>query len=137
MAKLFLQQPEGDQLLTELDSSQTYVLGRNDDCSICIPDESVSGHHARLSPSEEGWVLEDLGSSNGTIVGGQTLAQPVLLTNGSQVILGPQITLLFVDEAPAEAAAEETAAAEPATEPEAAPAAEPREEAPKRSLKFQ
>ncbi len=132
MAKLFLQQPEGDQLLTELDGSQAYLLGRNEDCSICIPDDSISGHHARLTPSDQGWVLEDLGSSNGTVVNGQPLTQPVLLSSGCQVILGSQVTLLFLEE---ELAA---SAQEPEAQPEAEPAAEA-EAAPKqkRSLKVQ
>ncbi len=103
MAKLFIQQPEGDQVLTELDRSQTYLIGRNDDCSICIPADSISGHHAQLSPTEQGWVLEDLGSSNGTRVNGQATKQAVL-ASGAQIILGDQIVLLFSDE-PAETAA--------------------------------
>jgi MoxR-like ATPase len=111
MAKLFLQQPDGDQLLTELDPSQTYLIGRSDDCSICIPAEAVSSHHAQLSSSEAGWVLEDLGSSNGTAVNGQAIAK-TLLQNGSQLMLGEQIALLFIEDAAA-APARESAAAGP------------------------
>lgn len=125
MAKLFIQQPEGEQLLTELAQSQTYLMGRNEDSTICIPDESVSGHHARLTSTQQGWALEDLGSSNGTAVNGQPLKakKPVLLASGSRIILGSHITLLFTDEAPAaEAAAAPTAKAE---------------ETPKRNLKVQ
>ena len=108
MAKLFIQQPDGDQLLTELVSSQVYTIGRKEDCTICIPGDSISGHHAQLVPTQEGWVAEDLGSSNGTSVNGQKIGK-ALLTNGTQIVLGEQIVLLFVDEAaqnvPAEAAA--------------------------------
>jgi len=113
MAKLFLQSPEGDQLLTELTPTQTYLIGRNDDCSICIPADAISGHHAQLSSTEEGWKLEDLGSSNGTSVNGQPIGK-VLLVNGAQILLGEQIVLLFIDEAaPVEAAPAAETAAEP------------------------
>ncbi len=114
MAKLFIQQPEGDQLLTELDNTQAYLIGRKEDCSICIPAESISGHHAQLSPSEQGWVLQDLGSSNGTSVNGQAIGQ-TLLANGAQIMLGEQVVLLFLDES---AAAEPAPAAEVAAQPE-------------------
>ena len=115
MAKLFIRQPEGDQLLTELDASQTYLIGRSEDCSICIPADAISGHHAQLAPTEQGWLLEDLGSSNGTSVNAQPIGQ-VLLANGAQILLGDQIALLFSDEAQqpaAEPVAEPVAAADP------------------------
>ncbi len=121
MAKLFIQQPEGDQLLTELDGSQTYLIGRNDDCSICIPADPISGHHAQLTPSPQGWVLEDLGSSNGTSVNGETLGKAVL-ADGMQILLGGQIVLLFVDDA---TAAVDEAEAEAAPEPEKRDAKKP------------
>jgi MoxR-like ATPase len=134
MAKLFIQQTEGDQLLTELVNSQAYLIGRNDDCTICIPDDSISGHHAQLTPTEQGWVLEDLGSSNGTSVNGQPIGQ-VLLVNGSQILLGSQIVLLFSDDVAAEAPAAE-AAPEPEAVQEPEPAAQS-EKKPKHNLKVQ
>jgi hypothetical protein len=51
MAKLYIQQPEGDQLLTDLANDQAYIIGRGEDCTICIPTDSVSGHHAQLAPT--------------------------------------------------------------------------------------
>ena len=108
MAKLFIQQPEGDQLLTELSPSHPYLIGRSSDASICIPADAISGHHAQLTPSPQGWMLEDLGSSNGTSVNGKAI-QKVVLETGSQILLGGQIVLLFTDDA---ATAEPPAAAE-------------------------
>ena len=97
MAKLFLQQPEGDQLLTELAPTQSYLIGRNDECSICIPAEAISSRHAQLTPVDEGWMLEDLGSSNGTTVNGEALGKAIL-HSGCQIILGGQVILLFIEE---------------------------------------
>ena len=112
MAKLFIQQPDGDQLLTELVDSQAYLIGRNEDCTICIPAESISGRHAQLAFTAEGWVLEDLGSSNGTFVNSQRVTQ-VRLANNSQIMLGEQVVLLFTDEAAAAASAPQPAEAKP------------------------
>lgn len=47
-----------------------YVIGRRSDCQIFVPDMRVSRQHARLWREGEGWMLEDLGSNNGTYVNG-------------------------------------------------------------------
>lgn len=104
MAKLFLQQPEGDQLLTDLDPTHTYLIGRDDECSICIPADAISSRHAQLASTKEGWTLEDLGSSNGTAIDGKTVKKAVL-ADGAQIILGGQVGLLFIADAAAPTAA--------------------------------
>ena len=82
MAKLFLQQPEGDQLLTELAPTQSYLIGRAEDCSICIPADAISSRHAQLTPVDDGgWMIEDLDSSNGTTVNGELRAKPSSTTD--------------------------------------------------------
>src|SRR4029078_10212220 len=48
------------------------VIGRGDDCDLRLPHESVSRRHAVLS-GDGAWRIEDLGSSNGTFVGGVPL----------------------------------------------------------------
>lgn len=48
------------------------VVGRGDECDVVLPDDSVSRRHARLTLGPEMWV-EDLGSTNGTMVQGMTL----------------------------------------------------------------
>ncbi|TNM69022.1 FHA domain-containing protein [Streptomyces sp. NP160] len=63
----------------ELDGAPV-VLGRADDCTLVLGDDYASGHHARLTPSSSapgGWVLEDLGSTNGTSLGAGPAAAPV------------------------------------------------------------
>jgi serine phosphatase RsbU (regulator of sigma subunit) len=47
------------------------TIGRSSACDIVLPHDSVSRQHARLAKSERGFVIEDLGSSNGTFVNGQ------------------------------------------------------------------
>ena len=76
---------EGDQL----------IIGRDASNSITINDAEISRKHSRLSFQGGKYVLEDLGSTNGTFVNGQRLAGPVVLKPGDVVSLGEQIVLMY------------------------------------------
>jgi pSer/pThr/pTyr-binding forkhead associated (FHA) protein len=76
---------EGDQL----------VIGRDSSNSVAINDAEISRKHSRLSFQGGKYVLEDLGSTNGTFVNGQRLAGPVVLKPGDVVSLGEQIVLMY------------------------------------------
>ena len=54
------------------------TIGRSPDCDVSLHDHLLSRHHCRLAPSDDGWVLSDLGSKNGTIVHGKPVTQHVL-----------------------------------------------------------
>jgi pSer/pThr/pTyr-binding forkhead associated (FHA) protein len=54
------------------------TIGRSPDCDVSLHDHLLSRHHCRLAPSDDGWVLTDLGSKNGTIVHGKPVTQHVL-----------------------------------------------------------
>jgi len=54
------------------------TIGRAPDCDVSLHDHLLSRHHCRLAPSEDGWVLSDLGSKNGTVVHGKVVTQHVL-----------------------------------------------------------
>ncbi len=47
-----------------------FFVGRGADCRVRFYDPLVSRRHARVFPDQEGWVIEDLGSRNGTRVDG-------------------------------------------------------------------
>ena len=68
-------------------------IGRMDDNDIVIDDPGVSRYHARLTRSEGKWILEDLGSSNGTFINGQRIRVPTYLAADSQIGLGPDVLL--------------------------------------------
>lgn len=68
----------------------TVLIGRDPGCDIVIPDRQVSRHHARLQVTEEGILLEDLGSKNGTFVNGESVQDAVLLHDNDVI----QITLV-------------------------------------------
>ena len=82
------------ELLTQPDPGQTYPLsnlnlfGRAADNTIILDEETVSGHHARLSFRGGQWLLEDLGSKNGTAVNELALEDAVVVTFGDEIRLG-------------------------------------------------
>ena len=61
------------------------VMGREATCEVVIADRQVSRFHARLTPTVEGIILEDLGSKNGTHHNGNALTGPVMLQDGDAV----------------------------------------------------
>ena len=65
--------------------SHTVVMGRESTCDVVIVDRQVSRFHARITPSPEGMMLEDLGSKNGTSHNGVELTAPVMLQDGDLV----------------------------------------------------
>jgi len=65
--------------------SHTIVMGRESTCDVVIVDRQVSRFHARITPSPEGMMLEDLGSKNGTNHNGVDLTAPVMLQDGDLV----------------------------------------------------
>ncbi len=68
--------PDGAPRLSELAPRATIVIGRDPDCDVIVKDAKSSRHHCRLTRDEEGFMLEDLGSRNGTFVEGQRLTAP-------------------------------------------------------------
>lgn len=61
------------------------VIGRDPGCDAVIPDRQVSRYHSRISMTERGVELEDLGSKNGTFWNGQRIEEPVVLHDGDLV----------------------------------------------------
>jgi pSer/pThr/pTyr-binding forkhead associated (FHA) protein len=72
MPKLQLSRPDGTQVDHEL-TGEVVTIGRAPDNIFHIDDVSISSHHATVSPSGDGYLLKDLGSTNGTMVNGQAL----------------------------------------------------------------
>ena len=79
--------------------SQTLVLGREASCDVVVADRQISRYHARLTPTPEGVILEDLGSKNGTHHNGVPLTGPVVLQDGDllSVALAQQFLFLTSD----------------------------------------
>jgi predicted component of type VI protein secretion system len=64
------------------------TLGREDDNALIIDDTSVSRHHARVITQDHSTLVEDLGSSNGTAIGGILIEAPTVLHHGETVYFG-------------------------------------------------
>jgi DNA-binding winged helix-turn-helix (wHTH) protein len=79
--------------------NHTLVMGREATCDVPIVDRQVSRFHARITPSPEGMMLEDLGSKNGTHHNGVELSAPVILQDGDliRVALAQQFIFLTSD----------------------------------------
>ncbi len=75
--------------------SSPILIGRSPSSTLVLEDEYASSRHARLSPSSDGWWIEDLGSRNGTFVDDERLSEPRPLRPGTIVRIG-QTTLELV-----------------------------------------
>jgi hypothetical protein len=65
------------------------MIGRSPGADIVVADDFVSSTHARVTPSPDGTaVIEDLDSTNGTVVNGSRIARPVALAAGDLIDLG-------------------------------------------------
>lgn len=69
-------------------SSLPITIGRADDSTIAINDDYVSNRHARLVPNGTAWMLEDLGSTNGTVLDAAKITAPTEVHAGSQIRIG-------------------------------------------------
>jgi DNA-binding winged helix-turn-helix (wHTH) protein len=76
--------------------SQTIVLGRETSCDVVVADRQISRFHARITPTTEGVILEDLGSKNGTHLNGIPLTAPVVLQDGDLVSVAMAQQFMFL-----------------------------------------
>jgi len=72
------------------------ILGRAPDAAVWIDAPGVSRHHARICLEGGDATLEDLGSKNGTYLGGQLVTAPSALTDGDQIRLGSVVVTFRV-----------------------------------------
>jgi FHA domain-containing protein/uncharacterized protein DUF1707 len=77
-----------------------FTIGRTRDCDLCLTDLSVSRMHALLLRREDGWVLSDLGSHNGTRLNGWLVREAVRVRAGDRVEFG-SMAFIIQDDQPA------------------------------------
>jgi hypothetical protein len=69
---------------------ESVTFGR-EDATLTIPSARVSRKHAQITWEDGRPVLTDLGSSNGTMVGGKRLTKPHVLEDGDEISVGPYL----------------------------------------------
>ena len=72
-------------------------IGRWPDNDIVIADRWVSRHHACIMRQGLRYIIQDLGSKNGTFINGQRLSSTQELEDGDQIQIAPKYQLAFVD----------------------------------------
>ncbi|NGN63931.1 FHA domain-containing protein [Streptomyces sp. A7024] len=71
---------------------QTITLGRAHDSTIVLDDDYASSRHARIYPDQSGrWIVEDLGSTNGTYLDRTRLTTPQPLAPGTPIRIGKTV----------------------------------------------
>jgi predicted component of type VI protein secretion system len=85
-------------------TKEVSMMGRDVTNDVVLGDAEVSRQHARITRTPAGYVLEDLGSTNGTFVNGDRLAAPRVLNAGDLLGLGEIVTLTFDSTSPESAA---------------------------------
>lgn len=70
----------------------TQTIGRSASNDIPIAEPSLSRQHAQIRAAPDGFVIEDLGSTNGTFVNGQRVTDPTWLRPGDTLQLGNVVT---------------------------------------------
>ncbi|HYH27871.1 MAG TPA: FHA domain-containing protein [Actinomycetota bacterium] len=80
-----------DQNGTKISSHRlegTLRIGRDRGCEITLDDTYVSQEHARVAERNDSWVVEDLGSTNGTYLNRQKVTVPTAVSPGDRIRIG-------------------------------------------------
>lgn len=88
-------EPNNDTVsLSHLARREQIVIGRDLDCDVVIKDVKASRKHCKLVRGKEGFVLEDLGSKNGTYVDGKKISSPTAIRPDQAFKIGD--TLFYI-----------------------------------------
>jgi len=72
------------------------IIGRGEDCDVVLTERQVSRHHAQIRRTDSQYVLEDLGSRNGTYVNGREVTEPHILQDGDEIQIALCVRLSFL-----------------------------------------
>lgn len=64
------------------------TIGRSRECDVVLGDANVSRKHAEVRPRGDGWMIHDLGSTNGVTLNGTRIEQAQLLRPGDRIEVG-------------------------------------------------
>ncbi len=119
-AKLIIQQ--GPTPGTEFNiAGEAVTIGREAPAEILIPVSGVSRRHARITHQGEQYLLQDLGSTNGTFLNEKRVYAGQLLHSGDVIGLGQSVRLVFQAGVPAQSVQGSATALEPTNPPPRSP----------------
>ena len=88
----FLVVTEGGLTGTSVDlTDQQITLGRANDATLVLNDDYASSRHARIFPQDGQWIVEDLGSTNGTYLDRQKVTRPTPVPVGVPIRIGKTV----------------------------------------------
>lgn len=85
--EIVVHHPKGKPEVVSLNGGAV-TLGRSSVASVMVDDVYVSDEHAQVMPHEDGWIVRDLGSTNGTFLNGAKVTQPTPLAAGDHLRIG-------------------------------------------------
>jgi pSer/pThr/pTyr-binding forkhead associated (FHA) protein len=72
-------------------AEQQITMGRANDATLVLNDDYASSRHARLFPQDGQWIVEDLGSTNGTYLDRQKVSRPTPVPVGVPIRIGKTV----------------------------------------------
>lgn len=82
---------QGEKKGATIDLDEELIIGRGEKCRLILDDTYVSTVHARIFSKGDTYMLEDLGSTNGTYLNRQRVTSQVELHRGDQVKIGKTV----------------------------------------------
>ncbi|QDV69850.1 Response regulator PleD [Rosistilla carotiformis] len=79
-----------------IEISETILIGRDANCCLHLPDNSVSRRHAEIEKQDDVYTIRDLESTNGVVINGMPITEHVLQT-GDRIQLGSRIFRFLAD----------------------------------------
>lgn len=87
-ARLVILESPGEQKGKFFELGGTVIIGRDDSCDIILDDLAASQRHARISKQRNSYLIEDLGSSNGTFLNNESIGKPASIKPGDRIQIG-------------------------------------------------
>jgi pSer/pThr/pTyr-binding forkhead associated (FHA) protein len=72
-------------------TDQQITFGRANDATLVLNDDYASSRHARIFPQDGQWIVEDLGSTNGTYLDRQKVTRPMPVSVGVPIRIGKTV----------------------------------------------
>ena len=72
---------------------RSWIIGNSADCDVTVDSRLASSRHCQLSQTADGYILDDLRSTNGTYVDGVRIASSTRVTPANEITLGQTVPM--------------------------------------------